>query len=177
MSIEDPRPSAPSAGILAEDLSLSNEEALSWFTYRPGATPDTIEADLLTELGEVETTFTIQLVITPDPAAPNQVEGDATARADAWDEGWTARAQYDHTPDVDEPVAENPYRAAATAETTAEGKVEDTVLDAAAELMALHAYRGDACTECGHDGNPQSHHVDLLARAGLLVTTLPRGAR
>lgn len=69
MSIYDPRPAGPSAEVIAEDLSLSNEEATSWFTYRLGEEPGTLEADLLTETGEVEKTFKVRLAFEEVPAS------------------------------------------------------------------------------------------------------------
>lgn len=70
MTIHDPRPTdGPTAEILAEDLSLSNEEGLSWFAYRHGEEPDTILADLYTEDGRIEKTYTVRLTVEETPGS------------------------------------------------------------------------------------------------------------
>ena len=66
MSAADARPDTPTAAILAEHLSLSNEHGQSWFTYELGDQPATIRASLYDSDGNVEKAFTIWLDIEED---------------------------------------------------------------------------------------------------------------
>lgn len=63
MSLNDPRPTAPSAEILAEDLEHSNEASYSWFDYKLSDDKTTLIAHLYDDEGDVEKTFTIHLTV------------------------------------------------------------------------------------------------------------------
>lgn len=63
MSLEDPRPAAPSAESIAEDLAYSNEISYSWFNYKLSEDKTTLIAQLYDDEGDVEKKFTIRLTI------------------------------------------------------------------------------------------------------------------
>lgn len=60
MTTDDPRPEAPSVASLAEDLTLSNQEGSSWFSYDLDDQGDLL-VSLYTEVGEVEKTFRVRM--------------------------------------------------------------------------------------------------------------------
>jgi hypothetical protein len=62
-SIDGPRPSSFTTEHLAEDLSLSNAEASSWFGYEYNAGLDALEVDLYAVEGEVIRTFIVTIEI------------------------------------------------------------------------------------------------------------------
>lgn len=52
-----------SAEVIAEDLSLSNEEGTSWYGYAPGLTDDTIRVEQYGDEGKVVARYVVTLSI------------------------------------------------------------------------------------------------------------------
>lgn len=62
MSIDNPVKPL-SAEVIAEDLSLSNEEGTSWYGYAPGESEDTIRVEQYGETGEIVARYVVTLSI------------------------------------------------------------------------------------------------------------------